>query len=369
MGGGALAGPSGSAAGFSLANHVANWLGMGDYAVKNNSLVTKPVPSMHKTSQSVIVRHREFIGDVVSSGTANAFTSQSYSLNPGLGSTFPWLSSIAQCYQEYDFKGVIFEYHSSSADAIASSTNTTLGTVHMVTLYRNSIPITSKQQVLNEFFANDAKPSEDFVHPVECDPAENPFKVQYVRGGAVPAGEDIKMYDLGTFYVCSSGVQGTSVVLGELWATYEVELKKPVFGGPSGGGDLYGTYAHYTFTPANSTPLSSSVKVFDDIGLSFTNLAMSWPNGTVGTYMCYYVAYGGATSTVAPTITPSASGVAPTGASFSTGTSNAAFSALFFVTFTANPGQLCYVTFGAGGTLPTAPAGVMYVTQIPSPWV
>jgi len=370
LGGGVLGGPSGASAGFSLANHVSNWLGLGDYAVRNNSLVTKPIPSMHKASQSVVVRHREYIGDVLSSSIANAFKSVSYPLNPGLATSFPWLSSIAQNYQEYTFKGAIYEFHSASADAIASSTNTTLGTVQMVTLYRNSIAFTSKQQVLNEFFANDAKPSEDFVHPVECDPNENPFKVQYVRGGPIPSGEDLKMYDLGTFYICSSGVQGTSVNLGELWVTYEVELKKPVMLGIAGG-DVYGPYAHYNTTPITASPIYGWVRVADNIGLTNPiNTSQIWfPNGTNATYMITMLAYGVSATCAAPTLALSPSGAYATGTITTAGTAMTQFVLIMFVTFTASPGQDCWVSYSSNGSYPTATTGgSVYVNEIPSPY-
>jgi hypothetical protein len=237
LGGGAaglLAGSPAAGAnyGYSLGNSAATILGLGSYSVRSNSLYnntikTGQVPDMHSTSQSTIVRHKEYIGDVVSSGTAGAFNAVSFSINPGLPGTFPWLSGIADQYQEYTFKGLLFEFKSSSADAIASSTNTALGTVIMTTRYNPLLPApTGKIDALNEYFTSDAKPSEDFCHFIECDPRENPFNVQYVRDGPVPG--NIQNYDLGELYVCTQGMQGTNNVCGEIWASYEVELRKPI---------------------------------------------------------------------------------------------------------------------------------------------
>jgi hypothetical protein len=237
IGGGAaglLAGAPSAGAnyGYSLGNHAATILGLGSYSVKSNSLYNTAiksgqVPDMHSTSQSTIVRHKEYIADVVSSATPGAFNSSSFSINPGLPGTFPWLSGIADQYQEYTFKGLLFEFKSSSADAIASSTNTALGTVIMTTRYNPLLPApTGKIDALNEYFTSDAKPSEDFCHFIECDPRENPFNVQYVRDGPVPG--NIQNYDLGELYVCTQGMQGASNVCGEIWASYEVELRKPI---------------------------------------------------------------------------------------------------------------------------------------------
>jgi hypothetical protein len=110
-----------------------------------------------------------------------------------------------------------------------SSTNAALGTVMLQTSYRatESAP-TSKIEMLNEYWSSEAKPSEEFCHPIECDPKENPFNVQYVRTGSLPATENQLMYDLGRTTVAVSGQQANDIVLGDLWMTYEIELKKPV---------------------------------------------------------------------------------------------------------------------------------------------
>jgi len=141
LGGGVLGGylgnaSLGKAAGTALGAMVSKWLGQGDYVVTSNSLVNRfrtsgDIPNMHRNGQSVVVRHREYITDVTSA--ENFTVDLTVPLNPGLASSFPWLSTIAQQYQEYTWKGVIFEYVSTSGDVVASS-NTALGTVMMATL-------------------------------------------------------------------------------------------------------------------------------------------------------------------------------------------------------------------------------------------
>jgi len=183
--------------------------------------------------------------------------------------------------------GAVFHFNSTSADAL-NSANTALGSVIMCTQYRSTAStFTNKSQMLNEFFANDSKPSESFCHPVECDPKENPYNVQYVRGAAVPSGEDKKTYDLGTFNIATMGFQGTSVNIGELWVTYEVELRKPVLTNTS---LFYGEYAHYYCATATSAaPLGSGtiVNKYDNIGLTVIGYQISFPLGAVGTYLIH----------------------------------------------------------------------------------
>jgi hypothetical protein len=196
-GGGVLGGMLGSsgagaAAGNNLGAAVSRWIGAGDYSVGSNSIVKQTrasphVPMMHSQNQTITVRHKEYLMQVTSS-TGFAVT-QAFTLNPGLEATFPWLSNIARNYQEYSIKGAVFHYVPTSGNAI-SGTNNALGSVMMQTTYRSTdSPPVSKVELLNEYWACESIPSESFCHPIECDPKENPFNIQYVRTGTVPAGD------------------------------------------------------------------------------------------------------------------------------------------------------------------------------------
>lgn len=230
---GALVGMSGqgASAGHSMGQALSRWLGSGDYSVSQNSIVNSlkasgSIPSMHNSGQSIVVRHKEFVCEVTSS---SAFAiKQSLPINPGLSKTFPWLSDLANCYQQYKIKGMVFHYVPTSGNAV-SSTNNALGSVMLQTSYRSndSAPV-NKTEVLNEYWSSECVPSETLVHPIECNPDENPFNVQYIRGTEVPSGDNQLLYDLGVTHVCVSGQQADNIVLGDLWVTYEIELKKPI---------------------------------------------------------------------------------------------------------------------------------------------
>lgn len=234
LGGGALGAyagmpAAGSAAGNSLGAAISKWLGYGDYTVGTNSIVSRAstgIPMMHKDGQTVTVRHREFIATIPSS---TSFTVQkSFQLNPGNQNTFPWLSTIANSFQEYRFKGIVFHYIPTSGNAI-SGTSPSLGSVMMQTSYRaNDSPPSTKAELLNEYWSGEAVPAETLAHPIECNPAENPFNVQYVRRGDLPSGDNQLFYDLGVTHVCTAGQLAAGNALGDLWITYEVELKKPI---------------------------------------------------------------------------------------------------------------------------------------------
>lgn len=221
--------------------------GFGDYAApafkpRQNSIMSEMLsngpPSMHSTNaRSFIFRHREYLGDV-QTGSAGAFNINNYYINPGLPSSFPWLSQIASNFEQYRFNGLVYEFKSTSADAL-NSTNTALGVVIMVTDYNaGDDNFGNKQEMENHEFASSARQSCSMLHPIECKKSQTPVSELYIRNGPVPSGEDPRLYDLGNFQIATQGQQGSSVNIGELWVTYEVEFFKPQLGGLTTGSSL-----------------------------------------------------------------------------------------------------------------------------------
>jgi hypothetical protein len=243
----------GGSIGYGLGAALSKWLGSGDYRVSANSLTQGNIPAMHSTSQSVVVRHKEFVGEIVGSQVFKV--QQSVVLNPGLAQSFPWLSAIASAYSEYRIRGMVFHYVPSSGNSVGS-TNTALGTVMFQTTYRSSDNIpTSKSELLNEYCSNETVPSETLCHPIECDPRENPFKIQYVRGVSPPAGDSTLLYDLGTTHIATSGMQVDNKVIGDVWVTYEVEFKKPVVSSNVVNSDSQA----FTFNPSTITNMFTTM--------------------------------------------------------------------------------------------------------------
>lgn len=255
-------------------NAVSKFFGLGAYELNKNSLMDRTgrqVPFMHSTDETVIVRHREYICDISSSSD---FQVTRYSVNPGLDDIFPYLSALAENFEQYEFRGLVFEFNSTSAVAL-NSTNTALGAVMMAAQYRADAPaFTSKQEIQNHFWSVSGKPSDSFFLPIECDPAENPYKIQYVRSGDVPTGQDVKLYDLCNVSVATYGSQATAVV-GELWATYEIALRKPKLASLKA---VALDTANYTFSGATGlVPFSgTNVKVIDNIGVTLSGSTFSF---------------------------------------------------------------------------------------------
>jgi hypothetical protein len=274
---------AGSAVGHSLGAALSQWLGAGDYEVSKNSLVARAsagIPMMHKTQQSVVVRHREFIGAI--NGSVGFNVAYALPINPGLNQTFPWLSRLAGSFQEYSLKGMVYHYVPTSGAAVAS-TNSALGSVMIQTSYRSSdTPPGSKVEMLNEYWANEVVPCDTMCHPIECDPKENPFAIHYVRTGPIPSGEPL-MYDQGITFVCTQGMQATNQV-GDLWVTYEVELKKPIVS--SNVTELSG-YFTTQFGGGTNTALFNSAQsaTAGNLVLSLSANTITIPAGLTGIFL------------------------------------------------------------------------------------
>lgn len=211
--------------------------GRGAYYSRGRRLdMGQSVPTMvggssTKYGNSVCITHKEFIADVSGS---TAFTNAVYPINPGLESTFPWLSEVAKNFEEYDFEALAFVFNSTSADAL-NSTNTALGTVIGAVQYNGiNAPFGSKQEMENYEFARSGKPSSSNMYFVECAPGENPLDHYYIRTGAVPSGADQRLYDVGDFQIATTGMQAAAVI-GELWVTYKIHLYKPRMALPGAG--------------------------------------------------------------------------------------------------------------------------------------
>jgi len=255
--------------------------GSGSYTMTNSCWnATSQVPIMHSSNEAVRIRHREYISDVSMNGAA--FTLTNIAVNPGLASSFPYLSAVAQNFQEYSFKGLVFEYKTTSATALASGSNTAMGSVMLAAQYRaDASSFTNKTQLLNEMWSVDTVPSASVILPVECSPVETILPRQYVRTGAVTG--DIKLFDLCSLSVATSGGQsGQTNVVGELWVSYDVELSKPQLGSTvaaPGSAATYGIAATWT-----NTNLFGGVQnsVASTINLTYSGNTITFPLGFSG---------------------------------------------------------------------------------------
>lgn len=287
---GNLFGVDGSSIGKWLGSGIGSIFGSGDYTISgqtpNYNVLTSSsqVPKFSSGKQNNIVCHREYLGDIY--GTS-AFTAASYPLNPGMNETFPWLSTVAQNYQEYRFHGLVFEFRPLITDFIASGSP---GVVVMATNYNADAPAyVTKQQMENSEFATSVKPTTGLMHAVECDVTQTILPQRYVRTSPATVGQDLRVYDHGNFQFATQA--NPTVDLGELWVTYCVEFFKPIL--PSTvGGEVESQHSYRTGS-ASGTPMGSvTVANVGTMNLSFTTSTVSFPSTPLQKYLVSFNWFG-----------------------------------------------------------------------------
>lgn len=266
-----IGGTMGRAAG----NLFHNITGYGDYEIKDNLFLNGRLPEFANisTGGGTVIRFQEYLGDIITSPTAGAFNLTSYMINAAQENTFPFLSAIAAQYEQYEFEGLVFEFRSTSANAL-NSTNTALGSVMLCTEYNSGNPnFASKAQMLNHEFSNSVKPSESVMHMVECARQQNVLSSLYTNNGATPVGQDIRFYNLGNFQIATIGFQAPSVNIGELHVTYQVKLLKPQLAVALGELQDYAVVSSASYS--NASPLGTSTIIINSSQTSVSNLSVT----------------------------------------------------------------------------------------------
>lgn len=301
--GGPVGGMIGGGVGHLAQKLIKHFTGFGDYSIEVNSLLGdsfSPPELINYSHRGVCIRHREYIGDITASA---AFAVTAYDLNPGLSASFPWLGGVAKNFEQYMITGMIFEYKTLSAD-YTTAASAALGYVAMATQYNSLQPVfQDKIHMENYEFANSAKPSQSFIHPIECKRALTPTDPLYVRHGPVENSGDQRLYDLGKFQIATGGNSGSGII-GELWCTYEICFFKPKMV-DSDDGVLSAHWRLGSLTGAG--PLGSSQTADSDntLDIAFTPTSLTFP-ATLnhGKFQITWNCVGSSTaSLVAPVIT------------------------------------------------------------------
>jgi hypothetical protein len=345
--------------------------GSGAYTVSSNSLVGNhsgvATNLMFGASTRTRLARREYITDIV--GTTS-FVAQQFSINAAVATTFPWLSAIAENFEEYKFHGLVFEYVTLATDY---STTPGMGSVMMATQYNALKPaFLTKQDMNNYDAACDARPCDSFVHPVECAPAENPLAQLYTRTAPATVG-DLRLYDLGNFYIATTGNASSTTSIGELWVSYDVELFKPKNVASQGYVAPQSHFYGATVT-AGTNPLGATItKLADGIGMTVTGTSITFPSEVIeGDYIIQASWYGSSSATVVYPLLTLANCTAinyflngtTTGLTMPQGSTASVTNCGLAVCVNVT-GSGASITYGVAGTLPTTAAIVdITVTQV-----
>jgi hypothetical protein len=296
---GELFGDTGSKVGGAIGSGV-DWLvkqitGKGDYTMKQAALQSNhgvkdvrdiklsglmPLFSKGQSGSNHMV-FAEVMFPVMSS---QAFALQSYQINPGLVSTFPYLAGIAQNYQEYELMGMIVQYQTEESQ---SAINGTVGQVGLGTNYDPASTHAPQNMtgLLTLDYSKSSIGSDNIMHMIECGNTQTQIAIKQVRKDYNING-DLRFFDHGTLYVATSGFAQDGVEIGRICVTYSINLLKP-----TGLMSSSGKSAHLRLTGTSNAgiqtviPLSQSLPVKLALSSVGTTIASFMMPKISGTYM------------------------------------------------------------------------------------
>lgn len=293
----------GASMGTAAGGMVSRLLGQGDYEVKTNSLIAPGASHLNSATvvmgpdgrRGVRIQDREYIGTILGS---TVFTNTSYLINPANSATFPWLSSIAQSFDEWVPNGLAFSFKSTSA--AFNGSNQALGVVIGACEYDVADPAyTNRLEMESSAYCVSGKAAEDFVHMIECDPDERGRAVlKTLASASTPPYTSAMDYHLGRFQVATEGQSAVGTVMGELWVSYDITFyKKQLFNGALGYNipTVMAVWNSPTFlaaTPFGNGVLPNTTKGNLAFEINTTGSKIRFPSLANGMYFVEYRALG-----------------------------------------------------------------------------
>lgn len=188
--------------------------------ISKSVTVSYKQPKMYSKNGSMFVTHKELIATVK---TSDNFALKSYTINPGLFSVFPWLSSIAINFEKYKFKKLVFRY-------IPACSTSTSGSVYMAHDYDVNDDPPSGESAISNFQEVVSGNTWKEIACVSRGNNKNNAKQYYVTPSkTLPNGGDPLNYHLSNFFIATvGGPTDTPVTGGKIWVEYEIELITPV---------------------------------------------------------------------------------------------------------------------------------------------
>jgi hypothetical protein len=227
-------------------------------------------PRFTRTRAGERVCHSELIATI--NGSVG-FTANKFVVNAGDATTFPWLSDIAQRYEQYRFHNIRFE--------LLTRTGTgTVGSVILAPEYNAQHPDPSTEAIVTAYRgAVENVPWRDISCQLSTADMYALGPRKYVRSGAVPG--DLKTYDSANFYVCTVEEADTTAI-GKLWVHYDVELYVPQLENPIAGSTCFAMFnlsADQTLTTATEATLAFDEAVDNSLGVTNSSGTFTLPSG------------------------------------------------------------------------------------------
>jgi hypothetical protein len=243
-------------------------------AYSTGSRTGKPI-IIRNSDDSVTIKHRELVAKV--SGTAN-YTSSTISINPGLSSVFPWLSSQTTGWEKYRF-------NSLRASFVTRTGSATVGTMMMVPDYDAAdLPPPNDIAASTYHGASDDAPWKD--QEVNFDMKRS--KELFIRYGPLVANLDVKTYDFANLFLITT--DGAAVTWGRVYLEYSVTLYNSQFIQATGtGAAAQGTVGTTPALPFGTAPNVSGGSYVSSITSNGTNSVINFSNLSIGATYQFWV--------------------------------------------------------------------------------
>lgn len=295
---------AGAKMGSALGARISKLIGSGDYVAtgltSHNTLIRNSMPATISFGDRTIrIAHREYICDVLAGADHPTFNSRQFVVNANYTTTFPYLSGIATQFEKYRFKGLVFEFVSTTTPY--ASAGTSVGTVVMAAQFNTASPdFQTKTQMENVENAISIRMDQNALYGVECkDQVQNWYYTRHIGSAANATTNVSNIYDLCDFSIATVGGSSASASnpVGELWVTYDVELT-----GPRLPDSRYGYFHSFCSDPSTATPLGGSSRTVKQYGMlnniTVTGSTVSFQNAVVGDiysvqYTCLAATAGG----------------------------------------------------------------------------
>jgi len=231
-------------------------------------------PRIRGSFRSTRISHRELVTSV--SGTSAFTVANTFALNPGLATSFPWLSTQALGWEQYKFHRLRFCYYSRCSTA-------TPGSMMLVPDYDAADASPATEIVASAY--RDVVEEVPWVTEFCCDldpkAMIEPGDRKYVRTTGLAANLDVKTYDSGQLFVCTT--DGSATNWGKLWVEYDVEFFVPQLppsgssnspsaqtiqgaGGSISSSAIFGAVPTYLGPAWTTASQNSNVVTFNDVG-------------------------------------------------------------------------------------------------------
>lgn len=186
------------------------------YATEGKTRMAK----VDRKALSFRIRNKEFVSTVSSVLPLPYSISNVLELNPGIASTFPWLSTQAIGWEKYKFHKLRFHFLTRVSTSVQGSVIIAPDYDAADSAPQDEATITAYQNTV------ECVPWKDMVVELKTSSLAEGKDRRFIRSIPLANNLDIKTYDVGKLFIATAGTNAAQT-LGKLWVEYDVEFFIP----------------------------------------------------------------------------------------------------------------------------------------------